>query len=55
MEFLKASIADQITLLFLSLQTLKAVATATAAIVVPPLFTIFEGHNLTLFYTCGLG
>jgi hypothetical protein len=33
LEYLKVSIADLITLLFSSLQTLKAVATATAAIV----------------------
>ncbi len=33
MEFLKTSIADLITRFFLSLQTLKAVATATAATV----------------------
>jgi hypothetical protein len=33
LEFLKASIADLITLFFSLLQTLKAVATATAAIV----------------------
>jgi hypothetical protein len=33
LEFLKASIADLISLLFSSLQTLKAVATATAVIV----------------------
>ncbi len=34
MEFLKASIADLISLLFHHYKTLKAVATATAAIVV---------------------
>ncbi len=34
MDFLKASIADLITLLFSSLQTLEAVAMVTAAIVV---------------------
>jgi hypothetical protein len=34
LEFLKASIADLITLLFSSLQNSEGVATATAAIVV---------------------
>ncbi len=34
LEFLKASIADWITLFFYHYKTLKAVATATAAIVV---------------------
>jgi hypothetical protein len=33
LEFLKASIADLVTLLFSSLQNLKAVATATAVII----------------------
>jgi hypothetical protein len=50
LEFLKASIANMLHCCFHHYKTLKAGATATAVIVVlthPPIFTIFEGQNLT--------
>jgi hypothetical protein len=56
LEFLKASIADLITLFFSSLKNLKAVATAAIVLLIPANFYYFRRPKFNfqpLFFTFG--